>query len=89
MVETLTTTTFFFNFLTSIFQRPDCLLRKTPAAETGTVVGDGGAEGIGSGSDGDSGGAAEEMDQEGSGGGGLSGRAYPAGWATKTRAQMH
>ena len=29
------------------------------------------------------------MDQDGSGGGGLSGRAYPAGWATKTRAQMH
>ena len=61
----------------------------TPAAETGTVVGDGGAEEIGSGSGGDSGGAAEEMDQDGSGGGGLSGRVYPAGWATKTRAQMH
>ena len=57
----------------------------TPAAETGTVVGDGGAEEIGSGSGGDSGGAAEEMDQEGSGGGGLSDRVLPAGWATKTR----
>ena len=56
----------------------------TPAAETGTVVGDGGAEEIGSGSGGDSGGAAEEMDQDGSG---LSGRVLPAGWEMKTRAQ--
>ena len=59
----------------------------TPAAETGTVVGEGGAEEIGSGSGGDSGGAAEEMDQDGSGGGGLSGRVLPAGWATKTKSQ--
>ena len=59
----------------------------TPAAETGTVVGDGGAEEIGSGSGEDNGGAAEEMDQEGSGVGGLSGRVHPAGWETKTRAQ--
>ena len=42
---------------------------------------------IGSGSGGDSGGAAEEMDQDGSGVGGLSGRVYPAIWATKTRTQ--
>ena len=35
----------------------------------------------------DSGGAAEEMDQEGSGGDGLSGRVHPAGWATKTKSQ--
>ena len=33
------------------------------------------------------GGAAEEMDQEGSGVGGLSGRVLPAGWATKTKSQ--
>ena len=37
----------------------------------------------------DNGGAAEEMDQEGSGVGGLSGRVLPAGWATKTRTQKH
>ena len=35
----------------------------------------------------DNGGAAEEMDQEGSGVGGLSGRVLPAGWATKTKNQ--
>ena len=59
----------------------------TPAAETGTVVGDGGAEEIGSGSGGDSGGAAEEMDQDGSGGGGLSDRAHAENWLTMTRQQ--
>ena len=47
----------------------------------------GGAEEIGSGSGGDSGGAAEEIDQDGSGGGGLSGRVYPADWETKTKGQ--
>ena len=56
----------------------------TPAAETGTVVGDGGAEEIGSGSGENNGGAAEEMDQDGSSVGDLSGRVYPSGWATKT-----
>ena len=30
-----------------------------------------------------------EMDQDGSGVGGLSGRVYPAGWTTKTRRQKH
>ena len=59
----------------------------TPAAETGTVGGDGGAEEIGSSSGGDSGGAAEEMDQDGSGGGGLSDRAHAENWLTMTRQQ--
>ena len=35
----------------------------------------------------DNGGAAEEMDQDGSGVGGLSGRVHPKGWETKTRKQ--
>ena len=37
----------------------------------------------------DNGGAVEEMDQDGSGVGGLSGRVHPAGWATKTKSQKH
>ena len=35
----------------------------------------------------DNGGAVEEMDQDGSGVGGPSGRVYPADWETKTRNQ--
>ena len=37
----------------------------------------------------DNGGAVEEMDQDGSGVGGPSGRVYPADWTTKTKAQKH
>ena len=48
---------------------------------------DEGPEGIVSVSSDDNGGEMEEMDQDGSGVGGLSGRVYPADWATKTRAQ--
>ena len=70
----------------------------TPAAGTGAAAGGGGGGGGPGGQqeghqeiDGfigeDNGGAAEEMDQDGSGGGGLSGRVYPAGWETKTKDQ--
>ena len=59
----------------------------TPAAETGTVVGDGGAEEIGSGSGGDIGGAAEEMDRDGSDVRGPSDRAHAENWLTMTRQQ--
>ena len=38
---------------------------------------------------GSTGGAAEEMDQDGGDVGGLSDRVYPADWATKTKAQKH
>ena len=46
-----------------------------------------GQQEIDNGSGEDNGGAAEEMDQDGSGVGGLSGRVHPAGWATKTKSQ--
>ena len=48
-----------------------------------------GQQEIDNGSGEDNGGAAEEMDQDGSGVGGLSGRVHPAGWATKTKSQKH
>ena len=50
-------------------------------AEAATVAVAGGNSGE------DNGGAVEEMDQDGSGVGGPSGRVYPADWATKTKDQ--